>query len=180
MIIDPKELHNTREIKIEGSEDWLKPIYEEFEKWAGPQKNRVCGSLSVKRDDYGFVQISGELRFEPQLPCSRCTERIAWPIDKTINAEYRPFNASLPTDCDLSKDELEYYYMNDDGRFSLFEIVNDTIQLAIPDRILKLAEDSQSCGICGNQAKDTHLFSSSNDIPMESPFAKLKDLLDKN
>lgn len=177
MLILRDDLFLERNIVIDGSETWLEPIYAAFTQWGGKQDSIITGTIQTNRDDYGFVTVRGRVSYEPKLPCSRCSDPLTWPINKTISAEFRPFNSELPQDHDLSRDELDYYYLDEKGNLSLFEIVNDTLQLALPDRLIKLAEDGQHCSVCLVKVCDQKVLSTSGDDEANNPFAKLKDLL---
>lgn len=175
MKINVNALNPMMQLDLKGDEVWLQQIYQSFEEWAGKIDTPIKGALSLRKDDYGFVQISGSIAFTPKLPCSRCSDPIPYPINIAVNTEFRPHNSDLPSDYDLQREELDYYYLDMSSNIDLEGLVNDLIQTSIPSQILLLTEDASGCQICPNKFTDSKVFGSEPSED-ENPFAILKNI----
>jgi uncharacterized metal-binding protein YceD (DUF177 family) len=173
--ININTLNPTVQIDLKGDEAWLQQIYKSFEEWAGNIDTPIEGALSLSKDDYGFVQVKGSIAFTPKLPCSRCSDPIAFPIEIAVSTEFRPYNKDLPSDYDLQKEELDYYYVDKDGNVDVEGLVNDLIQTSIPSKIVLTTDGGSACKICPNKFTDSKVFGSE---PSEddNPFAILKNI----
>ena len=161
-------------LEISGSEEWLKPVYDSFANGGTP--GNLVASLSMTKDLAGFVQVTGNVKFTPNLDCSRCSESIPWPIDETVEAVYRPATGedSGGREINLSKNELDHYLI-ENGSIDLEVLLNDVVHTAIPLQTVRTSEDGTTCTICGINVGEDRVYGEGKD-EKQSPFAVLKKL----
>lgn len=162
-------------VSITGSEDWLSELYETIKEMGGVSGS-LQGELSVQVDEYSRVRVSGELGFSPKLPCGRCLELIDWPLKETIDQEFRQRPESFSREMDLSSEELDYYFF-ENSRIDLFELINDTILLSIPDPLILRNRENQ-CKLCNKDISDEQVAGDKTPLK-DNPFAVLSSLKDK-
>lgn len=162
-------------LTISGDEAWLASIYEAFHRQNLKENRRITGSLLIQADAYGFVQVRGEIRFEPLLSCSRCADLVSWELARQVDVEFRPKPTEQDREVDLSPEELDYYYLDEDACVDLELLVNDTIQTAIPTQVIVRSDDGRCCTVCQSDISSPLVSGSSSD-EQDSPFAILKNI----
>lgn len=155
---------------ITGREGWLSRVYDFF----CPSQNLLTGIIKVSPQVGGEVRVAGDLRYDPVVYCSRCGDEISWPLKVTFTVYYRKRDRNgFPPMSSLSKDDLDVYYYYDDDRLDLAELVNEQVQLAIPDKTVPLSAQGNSCQHCQMDLRATKVYNGEGKA--ESPFAVLKN-----
>lgn len=180
MKLKAEDLRSPKTVTISGNEPWLRLIYESFGmKMAGPNAKSITGSLTVTPSTYGLYDVTGEVKFTPDVSCSRCEEMIPWEISRTIQVRYleqSPIDdKEEEVERDLEPSDLDAYYIDAQGMIDLEVVINDFIQTALPSRLVKTTADGKSCIICHKDVSARTVFQDAVK-PEESPFAVLKHL----
>jgi len=171
------------QVEITGAEDWLKTLYDSFtvnDAAGSPKKpGMLRAKLALTKDLAGFVQVAGQVTFDPFLDCSRCSENILWPISESIDVIFRPATGEPPAagggrEVNLTKEDLDQYVI-EEGTIDIESLLNDVVQTAIPINTVKLTEDGSACSICGLTVADDRVYGEGKPV-RESPFAVLKNL----
>ncbi len=180
MKLKAEDLRSPKTITISGDEPWLNLIYESFDiKGAVSAAHRITGALTVTPSTYGLYDVEGEVRFTPNVPCSRCEDMIPWEISRKIKVRYleqAPLeDEEEEVERDLEPSDMDAYYIDAQGMIDLEVVLNDFIQTALPTRLVKTAPDGKSCLICHKDVSSKAVFEDAVK-PEESPFAVLKNL----
>lgn len=180
MKLKAEDLRSPKTITISGDEPWLHLIYESFGmKTAGPEAQRITGSLTVTPSTYGLYDVTGEVQFTPSVSCSRCEDMIPWEISRKIKVRYLEQSPIEDEEEELERDlepsDMDAYYIDAQGMIDLEVVINDFIQTALPSRLVKTAADGKSCLICHKDVSERAVFQDAVK-PEESPFAVLKNL----
>ena len=151
MILDlRKKASASLTLVLLGNEEWLKGIYARFRS----SSSVLSGRIKVVPRAAGTVAIEGELSYTPQVVCSRCGDEIAWPLQINFKVCYsRRGRNEFPRSLTLRRNDLDAYYY-DDGCIDLAELVNEQVQLALPDNTVPVAKDGCSCGYCQADLRD--------------------------
>ena len=120
--------------------------------------------------------MEGELSFSSSLPCGRCTDLIEWPLSERIRQEFRSAPTNFSREVDLSEDDLDHYYIENDS-LDIFQLINDTIFLAIPDPLI-LRDAHNKCKLCKKDISNQQVAGDSEAL-RDNPFAVLGALKDK-
>lgn len=171
MILDLKQLTDTpiRSI-ITGNEDWLKLTYGFF----CPSSSVLTGWLEAHPLVGEQVKVVGQLSYTPVVNCSRCWDEISWPLNVSFTVHYRPKRGSKsPRTNLLSKRDLDtYYYKND--QIDLAELVNEQIQLALPEKTIPATADGSSCQYCQVDLSKTKVYGEERSESVFAVLAKMK------
>ena len=174
MKININSINPTLVVEITGSEPWLANIYSDY--FSRDEKNHahLTGKIKLQAEEAGTFVVTGDLKFVPALPCSRCEKRIDWPLDVALNLRYLPeLTNTLEKEKNLTPADLEAYYV-EDGRIDLEVLINDAVNDAIPLRVQHTKEGDTNCLTCGKDLSGDKIWSSQDEKP--SPFAVLKGL----
>lgn len=98
------------------------------------------------------LNCSGRLATTAWVPCSRCLEPYALPLDRRFDVVYeRPGAAAGEPGLDhqVPKDELDVSYLDAAGRLDLRELATEQIYLELPMKPLCSAECRGLCPACG-------------------------------
>lgn len=127
-----------------GNEEWLREIYQLF-----PPSDRVLtGRVKVVPTPGRQVEVEGDLRYEPLVNCSRCWDEIVCPLQVKFRVYYRPqTREQLPKTLTLRKEDLDAYYY--DGEcIDLAELINERVQLALPENTVPVNREGSACRHC--------------------------------
>lgn len=175
MRIHVNDLNPEMNLAISGSEEWLSRIYADFP--LSPEegvKPRAEGNLKLILEEGGTVLVRGKVRYAPVVNCGRCEKGIPFPLDLKIDMRFFPETLQDDSpEVNLATGDLDTYYL-DKGFADIEGLINDTIQTAIPNRLVLTAEDGKACQICGIDLSEDRLFGA--EAKEASPFAVLKDL----
>ena len=177
------DLNPDLDVSIAGDEDWLAPIYGDFPlpDDCKTEPAKIVGQAKVQKITDDVVRVTGQLKYEPQVSCSRCVKAIAWTLEESFDVYFqRRGQTELPKDVTLRKGELDEYYFEAE-EIDVGEVINDTIQTALPTRFLPEAVDGSACKICGIDLEPDHVFGTpASEDDKDHPFAALKGLKTKN
>jgi uncharacterized metal-binding protein YceD (DUF177 family) len=180
MLVKVVGLTEPTTIEISGGEPWLDRIYTSFGLNPLASEHPIKGNLTISPEhDLGFL-VEGRVVFQAPVDCSRCGKDITWPISEDINVFY---SANSPDKKDksenginnLSSDDLDDYRLEDES-INLEILINEFIQLAIPNRKV-LVDENDNCQICLMDLSDETVFGQDTSVDLsENPFGKLKGL----
>ena len=133
-----------------GREEWLQGIYASF----CPSSSMLTGRVKVRPTQAGQVEVEGELSYEPRVNCSRCWDKVACPLQVKFKVCYRrQRQKTWPKTLTLGKDDLDAYYY-DGHRIDLAELINEQVQLAMPDSTVPAIDNGSICGHCQIDLRD--------------------------
>ena len=172
MIVDISEKQESFSVHLEGTEQWLKNIYDSFQQ--NDNSAVIQGTLRINLDNPTYVLVDGEVRFNPLLDCSRCAGPVSWPISEKIHILLIRELPEFEQEKDLTNSELSEYFLEQGSKLDLEVIVNDTIQMARPERSADRCEKCQKVTQVTNLAATTQRHGCAN-----HPFAALGQLKSK-
>jgi uncharacterized metal-binding protein YceD (DUF177 family) len=167
-------------LTLSGEEPWLGRIYADLNQPLAKlgekaSSAKIAGTLTLILEPAGTVIVSCKLTYEPSLPCARCDKILQWPLK--LNFQTRFFEPQpdefAEKDKNLSKDELDVYYLDDEG-VDVEMVINDAIQTALPSYLVQTTEDGDHCRICLDKLGDVSFEDPAG--ANLSPFAALKNL----
>ncbi len=174
MKININAINPTLVVDITGKEPWLANIYADYFSKDDKDHALLTGKIKLQASEAGTFGVTGDLKFVPTLPCSRCDSRLNWPLAVAIDLRYLPeLTNSLEKEKNLTSADLEAYYI-DEGRIDLEVLVNDMINDAVPLHVQHTKEGDTNCLTCGKELSGDKIWSSQDE--KSSPFAALKGL----
>jgi len=181
MRLDIDQLVETTTVTISGNEQWLRGVYTAFPTPKGRAEPKLTGTLKVSAYRNESLTVDGSLNYEPYIDCSRCAEPIQWPLNPSINVEYRHRSPSdLPREHNLSKEELDHYHFDADRHLDVEALVNEFIHLSIPMKIIRRTTDGSSCLVCAADLTEDVVFQDQREPTKANPFEVLQQLKNKN
>lgn len=176
MRLKAEDLRKEVSISLQGEEPWLDNIYQSFsiDKSVGPH---LTGTITIQPEPYDVFRVSGSLSFQPLVNCSRCEDLIPWPIEVQVKGRFLKRYEELMEDeeVELEPEDLDDYYIDQEGSLNLEILVNDLIQTAIPQRRVLQSDDGQSCRLC-HKDLTTRIVHQAEMPEAANPFAVLKNL----
>ena len=104
--------------------------------------------FDIHKDKDKF-RLSGLLRTELELQCSRCLEPYRFAVDADFDQRYLPASAaSMDPDREVQEDDLETSYYTDD-QIDLGELLREQFYLALPMKPLCRDDCRGLCPQCG-------------------------------
>jgi uncharacterized protein len=98
------------------------------------------------RDQYRLV---GRVRTALELPCSRCLEPFASPLDAAFDLRYQPHTANTGEgEREIEDDDLSTAFY-DDATIDLGQLMREQFYLALPMKPLCRDECRGLCPVCG-------------------------------
>jgi len=108
----------------------------------------VALEFDIHKDKDKF-RLTGHLRTELELPCSRCLEPYRLAVDADFDQRYLPgAAASTDPDREVQEDDLETSYDSDD-QIDLGELIREQFYLALPMKPLCRDDCRGLCPHCG-------------------------------
>lgn len=174
MKININDISDKVQIQVIGNEPWLANIYGQFPPLHGHEAPLVRASLNIEKTPGEEVLVTGEVKFEPFVACSRCSDPIIWPIDRSFSVTFRSGASASEWKRDraLSAEELDEYYL-EDGLIDIEELLNEQIHLALPMKTI-LVNAKGACSFCGEDLSEDSVYRDSQSS--FNPFAALKGL----
>ena len=173
MILDFAKITENLDIEITGNENWLEKIYHSFDCKAASSKATISGIVHIDVENPTYIRLHGRVSFTPKLACSRCSDLIPIELNETIDIFLLKEKPRFLEEQDLTKDELEEYYLGEDKKFDLEIAVNDVLQIARPANPV-LKDSNDNCIPCGADLSETLVTNSTTQE--SSPFAILTEL----
>jgi len=140
-------------------------------------KDNVDIHLYIVKDDNDYI-LSMEMDGDINLECSRCLEPFKMNLNKTSNViltTKKPKEANQ----ELSEEDLMVEYVEDAEKFDLSNFIREEILLQTPMKPLCDDNCKGICPICGANKNENPCNCEEEQRRENSPFAKLKVLLDK-
>jgi uncharacterized protein len=112
------------------------------------QDVEVKGTLSKSGRD---IYLSGKIKTELKLQCSRCLEPFQFPVESEIKAHFVPREetGTEHPEVELSASDIEKEYYDED-RIDINQPVHDQILLALPFVVVCRKDCKGLCVECGN------------------------------
>ncbi len=140
-----------------------------------PLKRPLSARVFLKKQGIN-VKAKGRVETAVGLNCDRCLESFVLEIKEDFEVEFRPV-ASLPLqeETRLSREDLEVIFFEGD-EIPVDELVREQVILAVPYK--KLCHESCR-GLCPKCGKNLNEGPCGCGVRQDSPFAVLKELLQK-
>jgi len=136
----------------------------------------VTGTFVKTNQDF---RVSGHIRSQVQLFCSRCLEPFPFEIESRFSCSCipRPVDTLLDSEVELKAEDIEIEYY-EDNKINLAQLVYDQIMLSLP--VLRLcSEDCKGfCPQCGTNLNIAKCDCEGGE-DVDPRFAVLKSLKDK-
>lgn len=177
MRIHIHDLKPDMNVHIDGTEPWLDRLYADFPAQNDQQSRpRIVGDLTLTLEEAGSVLVTGNLSYTPIVSCSRCDLGISWPLSFRLSVRYLPENVNISSkERTLTSADLDAYYL-EDNEIDLEGLINDTVQTALPNRVIATTDDGSACRICEADLTNSQVYGQKDDNDASSPFAALKNL----
>ena len=98
----------------------------------GTKSTSFTAVFSIKPMKGGILHISGQVKAQPLLECSRCLERFTFDIDTELNFDLAPIN-SIDTDGEYElvsgEMDMEFY---DGDEIEPLDIIKEQLMISIP------------------------------------------------
>ena len=145
----------------------------------GTTSTAFMSVLSIKPMEGGIFHISGRVKSNPQLECSRCLERFTFGIDTELSIDLAPMS-SLSTDGEheLVRGELDVEFYEGD-EIEPLDIIKEQLLISIPMVPLHGPDCKGLCSVCGADLNKTECGHQQNAPGDFGAFSALKDLLKK-
>ncbi len=108
----------------------------------------VSLAFDIRKDKQQF-QLSGRAQTTLELPCSRCLEPFAWPVDAEFDLRYLPQTVNTPADeREVQEDDFSTaFYENDE--IDLGQLMREQFLLSLPMKPLCSEACHGLCPVCG-------------------------------
>lgn len=117
------------EVGICGTESWLGSVYSNLE-----QGSKLEAKIKIKttpiEDRY---RIEGKGTLWTMVQCRRCMRKIDWNSQLEFNVWFIDGKEQLKKEKDLKESDLDEYWAEEKGILNLEEIINDMVQVNLPD-----------------------------------------------
>ncbi|HEX7926636.1 MAG TPA: DUF177 domain-containing protein [bacterium] len=140
----------------------------------GPQPQALTGEVVLKNRN-GHVEVTGNMRAQVQMTCSRCLDPVLLEIEEPVQVTLAPDGAGPPAgdEVQLAAEDLDVSFYSGDA-IDLAIVLEDELLLLIPDAACDEAEDG-TCTCCG-KAVDEVLKAAHRDEAFH-PLAGLRSLV---
>ncbi len=163
------ELQKPVTFSLSEADEWFRNIF-------GVLKLKTQGPLSLhlvltkEKEDIFF---EGHLKAKLILSCSRCAEDASYTFDEFFAPVFTHGKDPHVSDRELSKDELDITYFNED-EIDVSEVIREQIELMVPLQPLCFNECKGICPHCGQNLNIKSCACKKDDV--YSPFQEvLKD-----
>jgi uncharacterized protein len=125
------------------------------------------------------VLIRGHLKAVLEIECSRCVDRVSFPLDIDFRHTLRPYDKKLSNfkEVELHTEDLEFGHYEDDF-VELGPIIEEHIVLSLPMKPLCRDDCKGLCPRCGSNLNESSCSCSEKDTA--SRFDGLKDFVSHN
>ncbi len=108
----------------------------------------VSLSFDIEKDGARY-RLTGSLQAVLELPCSRCLEPMAWPVDTAFDVRYVPaLLAVAGAESELADEDLGTAFY-EGGALDLGQLVREQFYLALPMKPLCRVDCLGLCADCG-------------------------------
>lgn len=181
MKINIHSINPTLVLQLEGNEAWLKTIYDLYQR-PGAGAKPLTGSIRLHEEAAGSYLVTGSLAMTAVMPCDLCGQTLPCDLEISIDVRYLPAVTNmLEREKNLSRSDLDAYFIEDE-EIDLETLLNDSINDALPTRLVHDQKDGKSCverdqSLGGDETGDK-VWTSKDE--KDSPFAALKDVKLRN
>jgi uncharacterized protein len=166
------------DIPPEGITLTLERTFDLFEK-GGPQTALQAEVTVTRRNNEGLLHVSGRVRAEPLLECSRCLERFPFPVNSAMDFDAVPAGSlNEGPEHELVSGELETEFYTGD-ELDLEEYAKEQVLISLPMVPLHNPDCKGLCSECGADLNKTECGHRRNAPEDFGAFSVLKDLLKK-
>jgi uncharacterized protein len=110
-------------------------------------------TFDVFKDNDQF-RLVGAVRTALELPCSRCLEPFAMPVDQPFDLRYQPHARNTGEgEREIEEDDLATAFYDDD-RIDLGQLMREQFYLALPMKPLCRDDCRGLCPVCGTNLND--------------------------
>jgi len=165
----------------------IRTAHERFEQVYQPEQMppddgfRVAAPVALAFDIYkdkDQFRLVGSVKTTLELPCSRCLEPFAWPVDAAFDLRYQPHAMNTGEgEREIEEDDLSTaFYQHEE--IDLGQLMREQFYLSLPMKPLCGADCKGLCPVCGtNLNRDTCDCKRDWEDPR---FAALRELKTKN
>ncbi|WP_457640871.1 YceD family protein [Persephonella sp.] len=140
------------------------------------EKENVDVHLYIIKEKDGYL-VSLTVNSDIQLECSRCLESFNMDLNGTSNIFLS--KRKLIGDSELHEKDLIMEYLEDEEHFNLSELLREEILVQTPMKPLCDEKCKGICPVCGSNRNENQCICEEKLKRKESPFAKLKTLIEK-
>jgi uncharacterized protein len=138
--------------KIRGPRERYEKVYAPEAFPAESDSFQVVAPVSLSFDivkDKSQFQLGGRVATTLELPCSRCLEPFAWPVQADFNLRYQPHSTNTGEgEHEIEEDDLSTaFYENDE--IDLGQLMREQFYLSLPMKPLCREGCLGLCPICG-------------------------------
>jgi uncharacterized protein len=145
MQLSLRSLQDAHEHRDERYEPSLFPSVDDSYRVVGP----VTLSFDIDRQEAGRYRVSGQLRGELELVCSRCLEPFTTPVATDFDLTYVPRTENVGEgELEVEEDDLSTAFYADD-QIDLGQLIGEQFQLALPMKPLCRDDCRGLCPQCG-------------------------------
>ncbi len=139
----------------------------------------VSAVIGIKPGGGGSFHISGRVKAEPQLECSRCLKRFAYGIDAELDIELAPMSAmGTAPEHELIGGDLDLeFYQGDE--IEPLDFVKEQLLMSLPMVPLHAPDCKGLCPVCGTDLNAAECGCRRDKPEGFGAFSALKDLLKK-
>jgi uncharacterized protein len=108
----------------------------------------VALSFEIVKDKSQF-QLAGRVATTLELPCSRCLEPFAWPVQADFDLRYQPHSTNVgEAEREIEEDDLSTAFYDDD-EIDLGQLMREQFYLSLPMKPLCRDACLGLCPVCG-------------------------------
>ena len=145
----------------------------------GTADTAITAVISVTPAGAGNLHISGRVKSEPQLECSRCLKRFKYGIDAALDIDLAPMSAMGPApEHELIGGELDVEFYQGDELEPL-DFVKEQLLISIPMVPLHAPDCKGLCPTCGTDLNTAECSCRRDQPDGFGAFAGLKDIFKK-
>lgn len=140
------DLHDIGEQRIEFKDELVLPVERlDPDLVAGPISVHLQGNVASLGDAY---LVSGSLRAQGDLLCSRCLGPVAWSGEDGFSVELRFPEAQHADEIELGESEMDVIFL-DSEQLDLTDLAAEQVTLSLPMRSLCRPDCAGLCLKCG-------------------------------
>jgi uncharacterized protein len=145
----------------------------------GTASTAFTAVLQLKPTEGGNIHLSGRVKSEPMLECSRCLKKFAYRIDSELSIDVAPITAmGTSPEHELTGGELETeFYQGEE--IEPREFVKEQLLISIPMVPVHSPDCKGLCPVCGTDLNDAECGCPRDEREGFGPFSALKDLFKK-
>ncbi len=145
----------------------------------GKDTTAFTAVFSLKPAGGARIRVTGRVKAEPALDCSRCLKSFAFTIDTEVNFDFAPLSSlGANPEHELDRGELDTEFYEGD-EIDMVSVAKEHLLLAIPMVSLHSPDCKGLCPVCGTNLNDAECTCRKDARDEFNKFSKLKDLFKK-